>query len=323
MTNTIISPEPLFPIDLRLNLHSNEACQFDEHSQFWEVEHKQFAKGSFQGEITAIHTPLLQLATSYHSTGLTAQGAILAKTMMFAFFLPLQPCCCYYRGYGLEKNHIMTLECGKEIEFHTTHPSTILTVVVDAGLLKEQCLLLTGQSYEQLVLQERLQIKPDEYNKRVSHLVALLESLNRSSFVMSEDKAKLVEKEILATILLGVKAPMVPVNIPGRLYAAAIADNYIRKNIKNTISTNELCQVSGISERALRMGFQDRFGVSPKKYMQIIRLNGVRRDLLAKNSGKTVSDVAMEWGFYHLGRFSEQYMKMFDELPSKTKKCGK
>ncbi len=55
---------------------------------------------------------------------------------------------------------------------------------------------------------------------------------------------------------------------------------------------------------------------------KMMRLNGVRRDLLAKNSGKTVSDTAMEWGFYHLGRFSEQYMKMFDELPSKTNQRG-
>jgi transcriptional regulator GlxA family with amidase domain len=35
--------------------------------------------------------------------------------------------------------------------------------------------------------------------------------------------------------------------------------------------------------------------------------------------GETVADIAMSWGFWHLGRFSATYRSMFAELPSTTR----
>ncbi|MFP5456117.1 MAG: helix-turn-helix domain-containing protein, partial [Alphaproteobacteria bacterium] len=32
----------------------------------------------------------------------------------------------------------------------------------------------------------------------------------------------------------------------------------------------------------------------------------------------TVSELALEWGFTHLGRFSAEYRRRFQELPSET-----
>ena len=49
-----------------------------------------------------------------------------------------------------------------------------------------------------------------------------------------------------------------------------------------------------------------------------IRLQLVRRDLLAAGPEERVTDVAMRWGFYHLGRFSRLYAAQFGELPSAT-----
>jgi AraC-like DNA-binding protein len=35
---------------------------------------------------------------------------------------------------------------------------------------------------------------------------------------------------------------------------------------------------------------------------------------------RNLTELAMEFGFFHLGRFSEQYRKQFGELPSETLK---
>jgi AraC family ethanolamine operon transcriptional activator len=46
-------------------------------------------------------------------------------------------------------------------------------------------------------------------------------------------------------------------------------------------------------------------------------LNGVHRDLRKANlDGKRISDVANDWGFWHMGQFAADYKKLFGELPS-------
>ena len=107
--------------------------------------------------------------------------------------------------------------------------------------------------------------------------------------------------------------------MPERLYIAKKAENHIRKNFKIPLSIKELCRFIGTSERTLHLGFKERFGVSPKKYTQKMRLNGVRQDLLTNKGKKNVSDTAMQWGFFHLGRFSEQYKLIFYDHPAKPK----
>ena len=48
-----------------------------------------------------------------------------------------------------------------------------------------------------------------------------------------------------------------------------------------------------------------------------MRLHGARREIRVGKS--SVTDVAMKWGFSHLGRFSGYYRDTFGELPSQTK----
>jgi len=44
-----------------------------------------------------------------------------------------------------------------------------------------------------------------------------------------------------------------------------------------------------------------------------------RRDLLdADPAQASVTDIAARWGFFHLGRFSQAYRAMYQELPSQT-----
>lgn len=42
------------------------------------------------------------------------------------------------------------------------------------------------------------------------------------------------------------------------------------------------------------------------------------KDLLQPGPGTRVTDVALRWGFYHLGRFGQTYQKAFGESPSQT-----
>jgi AraC-like DNA-binding protein len=52
-----------------------------------------------------------------------------------------------------------------------------------------------------------------------------------------------------------------------------------------------------------------------------VRLEAVRKELraLERDDEGTVSSVAHNWGFVHLGRFAAQYRDRFGEPPSTTR----
>jgi AraC family ethanolamine operon transcriptional activator len=79
----------------------------------------------------------------------------------------------------------------------------------------------------------------------------------------------------------------------------------------------EIAAHLGISERGLEYAFSRKYGVSPIRYFKFMRLHGARREIRVGKS--SVTDVAMKWGFSHLGRFSGYYRDTFGELPSQTK----
>jgi AraC-like DNA-binding protein len=59
--------------------------------------------------------------------------------------------------------------------------------------------------------------------------------------------------------------------------------------------------------------------VPPARYLRLRRLNAVRRELLRAKPGTVrVTDTAMRWGFWELGRFAREYRALFGELPSET-----
>ena len=82
---------------------------------------------------------------------------------------------------------------------------------------------------------------------------------------------------------------------------------------------SELCETAGVSERTLQNAFRDIMGMSPLTFLQRLRLHRARDELRkSRRSSATVTDVAMNWGFWHFGGFSQAYKNCFDELPSET-----
>ena len=60
--------------------------------------------------------------------------------------------------------------------------------------------------------------------------------------------------------------------------------------------------------------------MTPQQYVKARRLNAVRRSLLDSDceQGIRVTDVALDHGFSHLGRFSGEYRRYFGESPRET-----
>lgn len=81
----------------------------------------------------------------------------------------------------------------------------------------------------------------------------------------------------------------------------------------------DICINIGVSERTLQYAFRTYVDMSPLVYLRLCRLNHVRATLRVSDpSATTITEVAMRFGFVHLGRFSSDYKQLFGEMPSVT-----
>jgi len=100
------------------------------------------------------------------------------------------------------------------------------------------------------------------------------------------------------------------------LYAA---ESIIAENSSEVITISELCEAANVSERTLEYAFLERYGLTPKAYTTMYRLNNVRKQLRQSAPDELhVYDVARQHGFWHMGKFSNDYKMLFSELPSQT-----
>lgn len=93
------------------------------------------------------------------------------------------------------------------------------------------------------------------------------------------------------------------------------ARDYIETACDESIGVEDLCIELKVSRRTLQYCFQEVLGMNPAAFVRAGRLNRVRQMLKEVDS---VTEAATAWGFWHFGHFSQEYKKLFGELPSDT-----
>jgi len=101
--------------------------------------------------------------------------------------------------------------------------------------------------------------------------------------------------------------------------AVEMAEEYLRAHIEEPFALDKLIEITGTSASTLLRDFRKRYGMPPLQYLKNCRLEAARRELASTDpDGTSVTEVAMHYGFYHLGRFAGYYRSAFGELPSET-----
>ncbi|MGY4494941.1 AraC-like ligand-binding domain-containing protein [Pseudomonas sp. TE3610] len=96
------------------------------------------------------------------------------------------------------------------------------------------------------------------------------------------------------------------------------ARQFIEDNCGEDIRLADIERAAGIGAQKLHDAFKVYVGVSPVAYLKRFRLQSARRSLLQEHGGYNIAGIASQWGFNHLGRFAQDYNRLFGELPSQT-----
>jgi AraC family ethanolamine operon transcriptional activator len=97
----------------------------------------------------------------------------------------------------------------------------------------------------------------------------------------------------------------------------------IDARLADDLTMQQLCSLVGASRRTLENIFVETLGVSPYQYVRMIRLNLIRKELLAEENQRVpIGDIAAKYGIWHLSRFANDYKRVFGHLPSQGRRLA-
>jgi AraC-like DNA-binding protein len=102
-----------------------------------------------------------------------------------------------------------------------------------------------------------------------------------------------------------------------RIVARARA--FIHEHLDQPLSIEKIASAAATSHRTLHRAFQVVLDETPYSYVQKLRLNRIRHDLVTDaDAAWTITSAAHRWNITELGRFAAWYRDLFGELPSQT-----
>jgi AraC family ethanolamine operon transcriptional activator len=314
----------LFDSTIQIQLTCHSPDEFQEQAAGWDIEHLQLTPGNYQISVDIVHTRNLQLSNITHHIGTHERGSICRGTYAVSFPVLLDPSPLYCCGGRVEAEDCPAMQSGEEFDTHAAGGVNYVTVVADAVLLDQEAVSLTGAPFSSLIRSQRVRISRQDQLHLFQMVSALMHGLKNATHPPAAWQQDLLEKQLIERLILSIR-PQDGENhkYPNRRKIAWKAEQLIRKHLRQNLNVEQLCSLLGCSGRSLHLGFKERYGQTPIQYARTMALNGVSRDLRNLPPSVTISDVAMTWGFCHLGRFSQQYRQLFDELPSVTVKRGR
>lgn len=145
--------------------------------------------------------------------------------------------------------------------------------------------------------------------------------------IRSEKSMALLGESILRLVFLNF--PHGLSNRPHRHQADATsrqimkAVDFMRANMHQPLTLSEVAEATGISVRSLQYGFRRFRNVTPLAYLREIRLEAAQAELSSPLNMLSIKDVALKWGFTHMGHFAARYRAAYGETPSETARSGR
>ncbi len=313
----------IFDPTLLLQITCHDPDEFQEVAIGWDIDHVQLVPGNYRINVDMIHTRNIQFSNITHCIGVQERGCIPPGACAISLPTLLSTYPLYCCGRILQRDECLASMPGDEFETFSNGGINYFTIVVDIDLLNKEAVRLTGHPFSSLVRSQRVTIKKQDQLRLVHTMSTMIQELTHYPHHLTTGKQELLEKQIVEQILLSIRPPSgKKIKNPNRLRAASKAEQLIRQHPRQHLNIQQLCSLIGCSTRTLHLGFKERYGTTPGHYARTLALNAVWRQFRSQPQSRTVTEVAMAWGFYHLGRFSSQYRQLFDELPSVTvKRC--
>ena len=280
---------------------SQSATNWDHHCSY------RLLPCAFEGEHHVIELPNTQLSYSHREGGFMHDAIAPPNSLSIAVIQSCAKAACFDR-MKLKKGMVLFFDDAQAYNFMSKGKIDVAIISIPKSLLKHY--KIDTKIFMRKSIEDR-DTKLSQYFTTI--LKAFLNNAPTLDLVH-------IEKEFIAHIkkLMSTSISKEPKLTKGEEIALAIRDQ-VYQHMDGKINIESFSKQYKVSEQTLQNAFKSLFGFTPKKFLQLLKLNLVHHDLQnAEPKSTTVLKVASKWGFRHMGRFSKEYTILFEENPSFT-----
>jgi AraC family transcriptional regulator, ethanolamine operon transcriptional activator len=293
------------------------------------IEINQISYGQFAGEIREIQSDDVSVCFESQSRKVHKCGIIEDDSCTISFLRHLSDVDgkVGFSEYTALESTLFFLPSGVEFDLALNSGCDTVYFRLDQSLLLEKARAMNPALWEndpkQLLSLDKLDRKPLE--KFSEHLFnSPLFQPNTETFHEDSQLGPSIMDNVLMTLHSASLDRGFQPDLRARRRARGVVMlviEYIQAEIKQQKCPNivDICYHTKISERIIQYSFMKILGLSPITYLRCLRLNGAWKQLAHPiDENISVTNIATQWHFWHLGRFSNNYLQMFGELPSET-----
>jgi AraC-like DNA-binding protein len=282
---------------------SQSAKNWDHHCSYRLLPH------AFEGEHHVIELSNTQLSYSYREGGFMHDAKSPSDSVSIAVIQKCSNIACFDR-FKLQEGMILFFDDSQSFNFMSKGEIRVAIISIPNRLIAQHTLdfkkILGKYMFDE---NARFSTLFDKTLKAFLH--------SDESFDLHETEKIFIEyvKNLIETTSL-----QEPKLTKGEEIALAIRDQ-VYHHMDGKINIKSFAKQYKVSEQTLQNAFKSLFGFTPKKFLQLLKLNLVHHDLQnADPATCTVLRIASKWGFSHMGRFSQEYTKLLGGNPSETLK---
>jgi AraC family ethanolamine operon transcriptional activator len=286
----------------------------------WELNFRQLDRIAFHTEVRQVSTETVLVSRGRFASALEQRGGSPAETWTFALLDPSSPG-IVWRGQRVAVDKLMIYPPGSEIDAVSPRGFDVLTISVSMASFSEWDSIFR--------MADKPSIRPLCVAARIEPRTLRMIRISANALIDTPASERLVRRNIIRELndllciaLQGAIADWPKPSLEKKNRLIRKVNSYIDDRIDEPITLVDLCRAANASPRTLQRLYKERFGLSPKAYLKIRRLNGVKQAIQKSRDRKIekISDLANIWGFWHMGQFAADYKRFFGELPSHTLK---
>ncbi len=292
---------------------------------FTEVTLEPYSRNQYSTLINGVELPRSTVCYVEHPDGMIANAR--APLDFHAIQLPLAGCVEFHIDGQLaeaDAEHGVVLSAGEQVRLKTLPGNGMLNFIVGQDTMRDAVTAVTGRTDLPDI---RFSPVYDPTEPHTASLLSLLmnfsRELNRPGGILeSRAAAASFEHALITFMLFGLEH-----NLSGILNAPVpdagaeqvrLVEEYINVHCTDPISMAAIARETGHSANSIFRSFRKHRDYTPMQLLRRVRMELARTRLLRASAPDSVSRIATECGFTHLGRFATDYRRRFGETPSET-----
>lgn len=296
---------------------------FAEVGRKWNVDFRQLEPGLLDARLLQVATDTVQLMEARFDRRIEQQGCSPAGSTTIAVPLASDPK-LVWRQRQVPTDSVLIYRPGSEIDGASRPGFHVVAVSIeDAEFTRIAMTLDHPEVIEFIKNNEVASLSKATMQRLQSDLRRMCSTFHgRPTGSISSRHRRILERRLPA-LMIRTLAESLPSPhrhpITDRQRALQAALDFIYTQPHDAVTVRDLCRATGNSERVLQYAFRSHFDITPGAYLKATRLASIRRQLRQSSPQKgTISNLANEWGFWHMGQFAADYRLHFGELPSET-----